>query len=611
MASKYAWEDSCDALEAQSLSIESLDVPAIVTSRREPLSAFSNPLLTEQAIDYAETPCGSNTTNDAAHEGDIEMLLHQALTSNSKHAFLPTTNHLTAASGRSMRDININDDVRELQEATAMFLADQYDTGEFVAMPDDIIDLEKATSAFLADRCDGEWFCMEGPGPGLLLPDRHFLVSASKAVEITRAVCDPTKDKADLIHAHLDSQPSCENETNTLLLDTCSEVDVSQDNGASLHDHVNLDSWRDITQRDEDFNTSLISESSYATWGELSKLPSDLDLCDDGNSDEEDDDEFSDTTTDLSDVAFDAPDALSLSQASYAASFFDSKTETLVAYTSLDLLLTMDYERELMAFVHRAVDDEDELDADDDCGVAEIGEVISDGQNVHLDDVWFDWNVPVDPSTTQFGQHCLQEVVALLPTIFEEDEPNSASSRLGTPLPQHNDLAEDDDEIHAPLSSRLTPTIVAIPDFTQHRRHLDVEANAQIDGVQDDGLPHPPSLRSTKLHEKNFACSELFADDIWTKGPNLGLTFSVDPTVRRQFVDDAGVDLQGVLTAVFEVIQTRSWYDVPSFGTDLKQNLCTVTHGSGNVNWTEQMNKTIDLVMSHMAARGRFDSVMF
>ncbi|KZM21096.1 uncharacterized protein EKO05_0003553 [Ascochyta rabiei] len=663
MAFDYASKDSCDATETQPLLVKSLDVSAVtISEHRDSLLAIDDDMastgvgksdlkhhagvgglasgqeslsfapelaLTEQTIKYAETPCKSYT-GDVAHEGIIEVL-YQALISNSKHAFPPATDHFTTVLDRPMFDIDIDNDVRELQEATAAFLADQYDDGEFVATPGDIVDLEVATTAFLAGRYDGELFRMEGPGSGcgLLLPDKQSLIPTSKAVDIARATFNSTKDNVEMIDEYLGAQPSCGNEPNTPLLDAASMVDVSQNDSTSFYDRMSLELRPDTPQLDECSNPPLTCEFPSATRSYPPDLSGHLyqhpDFCDDDDGDEDDDGEFSDIMTDFSDMAFDAPDALSLSQASYAASFFDIETETLVAYTSLDMLLTIDDEEELIPCGHRVLDDEDEIDADGECGIMEIGEGIDDGHVriiVHLDESWFDCDVPINSPATRSGQHRLLEAVAELPTIFEEDEPSSVtpdSSAVflnhpgpqGSPLLRRTDLLENGDKGYALLFSKSIPAVVAIPNLAQHLRHPDVEAKAVVDSEQDHGLPQPVSLCSTVLKDKNeFQSSELFADDIWTNGPDLQLAFSDEQTARCEFVDGAAVDLSQFPAAVFEAVQARSSDNVSTSGADLKQKLRSFSHDFRDLDWTERLDKIVDLAMSHTAARSRLGSML-
>ncbi|KAF9692157.1 hypothetical protein EKO04_009810 [Ascochyta lentis] len=562
------------------------------------LSSFStDPTPKCQALCNAWTRYDPLNGNDTTHEENVATLLYQARASPSKHNPLHSINHLTTAT-------DLDDDIRELQDATVAFLTDQYDDGDFVATQDDIIDLQEATATFLDDLHDGECFCPNGHVTGLLLPGEQFLVSTSMAVDIARATCNQTEDVIDIIDGCLGAH----DESIASVLDT---TDAPKFDYASFDDLLSMDSQPGSPQLSE--QSEISSSKAHAYIGRdcspivLGDQDQQLDIYDHDDCDGDYDDELWETMTDSSDMAFDAPDALSLSQASYAASFFDTHTDTLVAYTSLDLLLAMDDDEELPC-VYRALD-EDEVDMDGTLGVPEVGETAGDdnsGVIVHLDDFCFDWNGPTDSSATQSGQRRLLEFVAQIPTILEEDEPSLDSLDPSSAFVNHHDCRGPG----SPFTSDSFTAVDAMAGSIPRVGHLDVEANATVDNVQTDGLPQPVPPCSTILCDKDDGqYSEFFADEIWINGPNLKFAF-LDESPNES-VDEAELDLSAILTAVFEIVKSRSQDDIPAFGADLKQKLCSyVDNNTRDLALAERLEKIIDLTTNQMATRGRSNFTM-
>lgn len=471
----------------------------------------------------------------------------QDLRSPGKHTLPSSIDHLATPEARLVYSTQFDDDIRELQEATAAFLADQYDDGEYVATPEDIADLQNATAAFLADRCDAGYFCSNNVTPGLLLPGEDFLFPAKEATDIARTKPD-AKDVLAMIDEYLNAQMSYENETNPPALD-----------------------------------------DGFGTVDMLMCRCTSFDSCD-KIGDEFDNADSSDTATVTTEIAFDAPDALSLSQASYAASFFDANTATLTVYTSMNELLNMDDEDGHIPCVCRTqtgiVDDGNDSNED----VAEIGsevvggEVVGDDSEVWVDldeflfdNSFFDKDELLEPLTTHFSGQGSLKIVTQLPVILEEDEPYTAVSNSSMDFANHRGVLQ-------PLSSRRENFLEDADDFNDA----------------------PNLLCATNLldSDETGRIEEFFADHVWIKEPSFELQTPVSLKTMGELIDQAKLELFQALAAVSETDYDRFSTDVPTFGAELeRESRSSMKRARGrDFGLTERLEVFIDLTMKHMAA---------
>ncbi|KAH6643158.1 hypothetical protein C7974DRAFT_372975 [Boeremia exigua] len=369
-----------------------------------------------------------------------------------------------------MQDIytafEMDQDLQELRDATAAFLADQYDDGAYVATADDIADLERATAAFLADRADGE----------------QFLLPASVAVDLVRAEPNRSESIIDLIDEHLYAQMAFEDTPyDSLVAAALMTIEVPQ---------VVFTSFDDI------LGPNSLPETPQLPDG-LDRL---LDLCDDTDSDNDDDDE-SDAGTEVYDMVFDAPDALCPSQASYAASFFDTITEGLVPYASLDSLLQMKDRDEQPLWLYR--EEEDIVDFDE--GGAWMH---NDGDEL------------LDRPTTRTVRQSALHIITHLPVILEEEELYSAVSDLSMDFADYQGVV-------APLASRREDSL---DDSFEQLTYLAMPA-AAIETVNvmlvmtDDSSVSDLTAGSHGMTAFE-AFDNMFADAIWDNEPDLELKFS-------------------------------------------------------------------------------------
>lgn len=431
------------------------------------------------------------------------------------------------------------DDTWELQNATAVFLTDQYDNSEYVATPDDIADLQDATAAFLADRGNGERFCLDKIGPGILLPGEQFLFPASQALDIARPKPDPAEDVIDLDQENLHAQMTCEDASNNSLLDAAfTIVDISKSEYTSFEDVLDPGWLPQTSQLGEQSAAPPLSEYLYVALKYLLNFPDEVDqllgICIDARIDNNNNENGSDAATAISDGVFHAPDALYRAQASYAASFFDSVTETTVPYASFDSLLEMDNRHKQLPRVYREPDDGDAFIVADDGQMDQDTLAESDKLLVYLDD----GNRFLESSSTQIVTHNLLKIVAHLPTILEEDEPYSAVSSssmnfanrggfLKTLTLQRKDFLDYDDEELAPLSSTyetaggIVNNMILVTEDA-HNDELLLEPQGK-DGIE--------------------AFDDLFAEDIWNKEPDLEMAFSVSQTLFDELLQEAELEL--------------------------------------------------------------------
>lgn len=550
----------------------------------------------------------NNSTNNLKQIYNLDEILGPLV----KHAFLPGIAHLTTIVARPVYNTRFDNDLVELQEATAAFLADQYDNGEYVATANDIADLEEATAAFLAERHDGECFCLDEAAPGLLLPGEHFFLQTSTAVDIARPKYDVTQDVIDMIDECLDAQTSLEDMSDTSdtsdtpPLDTARQgIELPKLEYTFFDDILDLKPVPDTLQLGECYDHSLVYECPHVA----------LDDCVDSHNnvhqqvniyvDDGEGDNISETVTDNSDTAaYDAPDALSLLQASYATSFFDPNTEVLVCYTSFNQLLTMGDEDndKLLHCVHQAPNVTDEIDLDNDHGVAELGEEGADSYgdaSVGLDNFYFSWDEPFEPAAQQVVKRGPLKTMTQLATIFEEDKdlcsPASDSSIdsanhhgfLKTQPVQCKEFLKDKEFASLPSDPITTADVagsMALPIKGLDPLNVDdpYEASAAsgasemlINKAHHDGVMQPDlPYRIDMLHkEEAERFEEMFSDDLWNNELDLQLSFSISPQPLVAELLTAELGIFEVLHAVLNIARTRYCSDLPQFGADLQQKL--------------------------------------
>jgi hypothetical protein len=220
-----------------------------------------------------------------------------------RYTLLPGIDHLTSIIARSVHDMELEDDLRELQEATAAFLADQYDDGEYIATRDDISDLQEATATFLADRYDGECFCLDGSGPGLLLPGEQFLLPVVTAINTARADGDVLQSIIDIIDEYLPEQTWIEDLPHTpppdAVQDTPNEPKIEH---ATLEELLGLSMLPNTPDYEVYNDPSLLQEYPYLSLDGLLDSSYDFVWESDNYSDNENDETSSETVTSCSDA---------------------------------------------------------------------------------------------------------------------------------------------------------------------------------------------------------------------------------------------------------------------------------------------------------------------
>jgi hypothetical protein len=473
----------------------------------------------------------------------------------------------------------IDQSVRELQHITKAFLTDQYDNGDYVATPDDIAELQAATAAFLADRTEDEYCYIYGPNNGLLLPGEQFLLPISTAVGRARSEHDTVRQVIDLIDDCLDAQVLLEDVPDTPLLDGAPDLSNDQDVVyTSFVDILGPDSLPKTPALDGRTPTLTISITPTLTVQMMPKLTPPMDTASDSEyscvsledilkyPDEvdrllrtcDDDDEHSirpdidvlDETSDISDVAYDGPDAFCPAHASYSAAFFDPTTETLVPYRSLDSLLKMDYRNSCVA------------DSDSTSGMFTFydndSDTDSDGGGLDLTN-----GDPIaDPFITGVDYSFLH-IETNLPVVLEEDEPTSAVSnssihfancrRSLNPLTQRRlDFLVDEEALSATL------TFTTADDTTQELRNETV-----IFG--DAELPFD--------RETANLFSDMFTHDLWNNDPDLTLTMPTEQHQPAELIGEFEHTLFETLTDVLHAIRSRSSANSSTFTDGFKREL--------------------------------------
>ncbi|KAJ4990962.1 hypothetical protein SVAN01_03533 [Stagonosporopsis vannaccii] len=462
----------------------------------------------------------------------------------------------------TLRTLWLDDDIEELQQATAVFLTDRFDNGAgaYVATQDDIDDLQKATAAFLAERADGECFCLDNMEHGLPLPGEQSLLPASIAVDLARAGPAPAKDFVDTIDESLLAQMDYEDTPEAPLLDAAFvTADVLEVDYATFNETLGPNTLVHTTSLD---GHTIVSPGSALTQISLGFLQNSLEVyrllwdCDDA---EQNDSKCDDGVA----MAFDAHNVLCHSQASYAASFFDSDTQTMVPYASLDGLLALDDQHEELSSRLQGHDSESTDDEDDDLAVQHI-----ENNDYEYSD---DGNDPFGDSTAQIDRHGPLKINTYLSPILEEHEPLSAASNSSM-------------------------------DFADRRGFLKALAVRQQDFL--DGDTCVGERPSRQCEEALETPDGLFSDDIWEHKPDLELAFSV------KAANDAELALLTALASVFDVVQSHYWTDVRKIGTNNKQKLYQLLEGFGSLVSPESLEEFVDLVMDRTPAVAECDLIV-
>lgn len=417
----------------------------------------------------------------------------------------------------------LGDDIDELQQVTAAFLADRYDNGAgaYVATPGDIADLQKATAAFLADRSDGECFCLDNAGQGLLLPGEQFLLPAAAAVKLTRAGPSTAIDVVDLVDDLLHDQMDYEDSLGSPTSEACFGSTQFTEVEYTSFDEVLGPNFLPDTPPFGGYTVAPhVSGLPYIALEVILNLPNEVDRILGIYDDDEAGDNNSDSDGEEED-AFELPTVLSPSQASYAASFFDSQTQSIVPYASLDGILALE---------------------------SQHGELVSE-------------------STTRVVKPDLLEINTHLPMIPEEPEPFSAASDCSMDFANHRGFVKS--------------LVVRQQDF--------LEGDTCLDEL-------PSHISSHICGEALEAFNELFANDIWVKEPDLGLTL---PAER---MDDAELEIFETLTSVMEIIWSHFWTDTPKPGANVEYDLLRFVKGFGGVVSSERLDAFLELAVDHVLA---------
>ena len=458
--------------------------------------------------------------------------------------------------------------VRELRDVTEAFLTDRYNNGDHVATADDIAELQAATAAFLADQTDGEYVYLEDGGHGLLLPGEQFLLPISTAVGRVRSDRHALRNVIDLIDECLDAEVLFEDVPDTPRLDGAAKESHDQDvvytsfvdilgpasvpktprtptltisvTTPTVTIQTNISMTPTITiQTTTSHHSQLATDSdsdsgySWVSLEEITKYPNEADRLVEIFDDDEDNitlvdtdvlDAMSEVTSDISDIAFDGPDALCPAHASDSAAFFDPTTETLVPYTSLDSLLQMDYQNDHIARSDRASDmftfydsnSDTDSDEGDRSGMFTFYDSDSDTDSDEgsLDPI----NGDLDPSTTQVDNSSWQIYIdhsailaGELSSAISDSSADSANGRWFIyPLSQRQV-----DSLVNEGNLSLTPTsTIAVDAMEKRRKKLTISDDVK------------------RLFEKEtIVFSEMFNTTLWNYSPDLTLTM---PGEQRQ-----------------------------------------------------------------------------
>ncbi|KAF3038007.1 hypothetical protein E8E12_008818 [Didymella heteroderae] len=221
---------------------------------------------------------------------------------------------LDACDGSTM-----DDDIRELRSATAAFLADRYDDGTYVATADDITELHEATATILSTHADGECFFRSPLGPGLLLPDKQFLLPVTDAVSRVRGAAVFDTDLVNLVDECLDAQFTYGGLTDIQPDTLLQKADFVEDQFALqevLYDRID-----DLLGQRAETNISTDEHSDADGAGTHDRM---------------------DKALDEDDRAFDTSNIAYRFHASNAAAFFDPIANAVVQYASFDQLLEIE-----------------------------------------------------------------------------------------------------------------------------------------------------------------------------------------------------------------------------------------------------------------------------
>ncbi|KAF3002380.1 hypothetical protein E8E13_001428 [Curvularia kusanoi] len=518
-----------------------------------------------------------------------------------------------------------NEGVRELQRVTAAFLTDQYSNGEFVANADDIAELQEATAAFLADQDDGEQCLLPIPTavararfgqdtmPNTVFTseenlqaqlssedmlDISFQDTSAGAIEDDRPVVYTSF--ADILGPpSLPQTPPCAYPTPTLFFES-----------PSLGCHESPSLGTQITD-------GLEPQYPYVSLEGILKFPDEIErilaICDNEEEYEGTDNDVSDILSyvssdfisDVSNVAYDGPDALCRTHASCSAAFFDPNTETTVAYASLDCLLGLAYRDDDLVDSYSASNFENtetlvEHDAYMHCDTysnsSEIGYTFFDDSSDD-DDTILDGDSASCQSITSWIDRSVLELDTDLLSISGGDELSSVVSGPSIDFTNYR--------------GSLIPLTIRRPDFLDDEipsptsAHFIAVGNANHHAISRDGDLFPAPLGKQPFE----SFSNMFTDAIWDNEPELALTIPSEQ-LRLAKPIEFELELTKILTNVLQTVRSRSWADLPTFATELKRELHLMMGKLQTTVSAEHLEDSVHAVLQHMVATGEFDSLV-
>ena len=538
----------------------------------------------------------------------------------------------------------IDQGIGELQDATKAFLTDQYNNGDYVATTDDIAELQAATAAFLADQTDGEFFNLDCAGHGVLLPGEQFLLPISTAVGRARSEQDTVREVIDLVDECLDPQVLFEDVPDTPLLEATPKPSNDQDVVyTSFVDILGPDSLPKTPPFDARTPTVTISmtptlttqmtptitpqmatapdsEHPWVSLEDILKCPDEVDRllenCDDHEEySSRSDTDVSDTISDISDIAYDGPDALCPAHASHSAAFFDPTTETLVRYTSLDTLLGMDYQNGDIAYdgpdaldpVHASysaaffdpttetlvrytsldtllgMDYQRSCIAESDRKSDQFTVYNSDSDTDSDEDCLDITNGDLEPFITEVHYSFLH-IDTDLSTISEGDEPFSAVSDSSV------DFANRRSFLHSLTQRRL--------DFLADEEDLSATpTSTTVDEMMEELHNETAMFGDAELPfdmETADKSNEMFTHDLWNNDPDLTLTMPIGQHHATGLIGEFEHELFKTLTAVLQAIRSRSSVNPSTFADDFKRELYLLMGNLQNLVPTEHLEDSVD-----------------
>lgn len=423
-------------------------------------------------------------------------------------------------------------DAHKMGSTSVTLLNGQYHNEGTVPILDDITDLEEATAAFLADRSDGECFCLDNPGYSLLLPGELFVANVSKME--TQVCCgqDQAEDFLDAIDKCLRIQMALEDMPQETFNAATSELADTSQATCSYLAHDSDTGISSPTPR------SNFSSTVYWMFEELSLRPK-LRICD--TSEEHDSDQNGSYPP--TDAKIDTPDAISESihaQASRAASFFDPLTDSIISYTSLESLFEMDERYGDLPVGAQQLSGEASILVED--YIVSIS---------HED--YFDRTVGHETHMQAFNSPL--QVATHLSMILDDASPSvsffpSMDREIHRRLPQpgcmqstsflKDDREEEEAEEEAPC--RQTSMFVTVAGITGET-------------IVKDTIP-PSTERHPDLQvDETTGLYELFADDIWDSEPKLELVLPSSGIAHAVTLARADPD---IIAVVLQIVRTHS-----------------------------------------------------